>query len=514
MPGPWEQYQKTDEAPVESGPWESYAQKAVPELKGFGQSVAKGVGNVLETVDEFNPAGAALRAGLAAKMNGGEFGSAYAGQYGKGGGPTAKDLAVQLGINDTSKIDLPIISDPFTGKKVQMSAADAAGTAFQTATDPMTYVGGVGAGKGAGLLGKEALAGMSPKVAEYLMEKASERAVKAGTGQSVKAMRKIARVSPNGAGDINAAIGRLQNAGRSMLTADEAGAPIVGWFDSTPNIATKAADKQKFFGKQIGDVGSTVDELMGGSYKPVIGPEVASEVEAYANKIPKAGEGAAVKGRLESEVENLKDLGGMSFKEAQNLKQQYPFKPQAADALISSQDATNKIRGVITDKMDNAVQMSKLTPGVTPEQVDVLNKYGLAKDKYGIYKDISDAGTDRSLGNLSNRFVSPSDYAAGAIGSLASAAKGENASMSGLKGFVFGLANKVARERGSSFSANALKNLSQGIEAAGPAIAKWEPALKAGAILGGESLLVRHNLLMQSDPEYRQIMTQSMGGQP
>ena len=139
------------------------------------------------------------------------------------------------------------------------------------------------------------------------------------------------------------------------------------------------------------------------------------------------------------------------------------------------------------------------------EDPDLLAQYKSAKGDYGAMKNVEQAASDRAMKNLSNRFVSPSDYAMGGMGGVASAASGHGSGSSIIAATALAAANKVARERGSAFAANSLKKLADVVTSAPEFLGKYQGVLERAATEGARSLAVTHHLLLNNDPIYRKI---------
>lgn len=620
---------------------------AANAISAAGRAALKGIGTVAHTVDKYT--GAPVRAAVGAYQDDKPVGEAFVNQFLREPetAPTGKDIAAKAGVS-TKEFNTPLIMNPFTMEKAKVSPAGIVGAGVEAATDPTTYLPGIGEAK---LLekGGQAVSKISPKVAEYLQNVAKERAVKAATGENAGALRKIARVKGQSGGDIDKAIGNIRTAGGHLLE-DTEGGPAVGWLSKSSDIADAAAKKRAIYGQKIGDVGKTVDELVPGG--AVVGKDLAQELRDYAQTIPNVGKGGSLRSRLEDEAENMKNLGQMSFAQAQKVKNQFPWEPQAADALISNKDVTNRIQGIVGNKMDEAAEAAKSAgPGPersvgdriplddehtlvfdrstpnrlmktrpndksndkwsivknvdgkdvqvgdfqvpvyksdnfgdyatinkamiddensrgkglgtkvykelskhygtivsdanstsdtakrvweklggknlppefegpegdllknaagddrkhvrlqdpTPEQLQALDQYGPAKERYGTFKNVADAGTEQQMRTLNRRFISPSDYGMGAVGAMMGAGHGPGAAILGAGA---ALANKLARERGSAFAARTADAISKKIMAAPEQFQKWLPTMQQAAKRGNEAVVVAHHMLLNNDPSY------------
>lgn len=497
---------------------DDYANKGISLLNKVGRTALSGFGAVSRAVDSVT--GAPVRAGIGALQNGrGVVGALddAADQIAEDPdkAPSGKDIAEKAGFSADPTIKSPVIINPWKKSDNMLSPAGIAGGVVEAATDPTTYIPGVAMEKGAGLALKGA-GKIAPPVAEYLARIAEERAVKAGTGGNISALRKMAGATAKGS-DAEQAYTKLRSIGKDLLSTDEAGGPAVGWLDKAKDVGEKASAKADFYGHKIGDVASQMDQaypkqaataVSAASGGSVDGKDIAQRIMDYAATVPPHGEGKTVQNRLIEEAKNFQDRGPMSFKEVHDAKQQYPYKTMSYDALISNQDATNKIKSILTQTMDDAAKAGGEAGGVSPE---LAGQYKEARSKYSSYRPEADAAGDQALKSLSNRFVSPSSYGTGLAAGVASAAKHGVSAPAFVAAVAAGTANKVATERGSAFAARTANMLSKAISAAPEQFEKWMPRLEKAAEGGGNALSIQHHLLMNSDPDYRERIMR--GGQ-
>lgn len=461
-------------------------------LAEAGQFVLDKVGKASKALDSVT--GAPVRAAVGSMMDmktPRESMAAFGKQFANPGveGPSGKDLAAKAGVS-TEEFDTPFTLNPFTGEKFKVSPAGVAGAGVDIATDPTTYLT-AGAGKAAATGAMKAAEAASPKLAKYLSQKAAERAVKAATGNSVAGIRKLGKVTKNT--DYERAADNLLKSGSEMLKPDESGNRVVGWFDKPETIAPKAAAKANQYGDKISQVGKTVDEKIPDG--AISSWDIAKDLQDYAENLPMGNLATEnLKVRIAEEIRNLKRKGNLSFEEAQQIKNSFKYKPADSDALISNQDVTNDINRIIGGRMEEA-----------SEKAGVLPDYKDAKTGYGTMKGVEEASSNRSVQNLANRFVSPSDYASGATGVLAAGQKGADAGAQSLVGLALAAANKVGRERGSAFAANSLRKLAEVAKSAPEFLGKYGPVLEKAGQEGARSLAVTHQLLMNNDPTYKKL---------
>ncbi len=403
----------------------------------------------------------------------------------------------------------------------------------------------VGAGTGAAVEG--ALGLVSPVaqgVADRFRQIPENRAVKAVTGQNISALRQVAGTTLKSAGDIQQATNQIRKVGRDIL--DEPG--VITPLSKVEDIAPKLADARQKYGQAISDVADQIDTIVP---KSVDAANIADNIRNYADKIPQNEAGKTLKSRLYKEAENFDQMGSISFQDAQKLKNQFKYKAVDADALVSNQDATNKIRSIIGNEMDNTVEKlsnpqnldtlnmiqtgeTQLPPGVVdvtaatvrgtknyvvdPGQLTTLeglaDKYKLYKSKYGSFKAASDAATDRVQKNLKNRFISPSDYGIGSTAALLQGIGEQGPSMTTLAiGVGAAAANKFARERGSALAAKTADSLIKTYDSEG--VQSFVRAAKGIADLakkGNPAAILTMQALSQKSPEAFQNLDISTEG--
>lgn len=342
--------------------------------------------------------------------------------------------------------------------------------------------------------------GISKLAPDSLREMAGERLVKAGTGQNKRA---ISAMRATGAADESG--NALELAGRTLGRADEAGPAAVGFVDKAESILPNVQAKQKFFGQAIGKTADAIDSAMPNA---VDGKKISQKILDYASSLPETEQTKPIINRLMNEAQNFEKRGQMTFADAQKLKESFKFKPMDSSTHTFGQEASNKLNGIMRREMnDTASQMSQ----VAPEGSDLKNlagNYLENKGKYQVYKQVGEAGQKRVDANLSNRSMSPSDYAAGATGMLAAAAHGGGAVKSAIIATAASLANKTARQYGSAFMGRSMQGLADVLDKSPEVLGKFSSAILDAANRGPNALAATHAMLMKN-PEYSQIV----GGQ-
>lgn len=384
------------------------------------------------------------------------------------------------------------------------------------------FVGGV-AGAATNALGNIA----SQKGIEQL---ARERAVKAATGGNIAAFRGITNTTHKNAGGISEPKRKINEAGKDVLDEPD----LLGWTSKSKDLAVGLENAMKKYGKEIGAVADQIDALVPNA---VNAKNIASEIRNYSHSLAKTQ--GSLKQSLDNVAQIYDDIGRFSFKEANKYKQSHKFTVTDKDALISDADAINKVREIVSKEMEETVKRLSVPqpfeliqqqasdgkirnlPSNYQEQLDgLLEKYLFNKKKYGTFKELSNATTDRYLKDLSNRYVSPSDYAAGI------ATSGTSGSMNPAKipiAITGAGTNKILRERGSAFAAKTLNatakltgtisdNLSKVLEYMPEKLGKYADPLLTAASRGPQSLAAANFILQQTQPEYRELVLQPIDG--
>lgn len=468
--------------------FDSYARGAADNLNAFGATIAGTVGQVARKVDQYT--GAPVRAAIGAAQEGKPIGEAFTNQFLREPetAPSGKDIAARAGFSTEPMFDTGFYTAP--NQTLKVSPAGAAGAIVETVADPTLWIPGRAIGKGVELAGAAAES-LAPKIANSFAHIAEERAVKATTGQNVRALRDIAGTAAQSSGDIKRAQASIDKAGRTILDEN-----LLSPFDRSESLAPKLAGAKRAAGEKIGEIGKAIDERVPNA---VSTQNIATEIAKYADSFPDTPTGAKLKDRLYEKAAEYENLKGISFSDAQFEKNQFKYKHGESDALISNQDISNKLQSIISKEMENTA--STLAETGDESLKALLSSYGEAKGKYRTFKLTGDAATDRSIKNLSNRFISPSDYGIGGIATVAGAMTGGTIPAV-IGGMTMAAVNKVLRERGSAFAARAADAISETIKANPGKYEKWGEQLGVAANNGSEALVLTHHMLMNNDPAY------------
>lgn len=320
------------------------------------------------------------------------------------------------------------------------------------------YAGDVGLNGLTGLAVHKAITvpGRASKILSEGSDFAKERAVKAVTGggslANIRAMAKTRRKDP---GDIDVAQKHLRKVGDDALQESE----LMGYVSRSKDMAPELGKLRKHYGKLIGEVGDQIDNA---APHAVDAKNIAKNIRDYADDLPNTY--APLKKRLHETAEIYDDITRFNFKEADKYKQSHKFEQGNNDALISNQDASNKVRQIVSEEIEDTVERLAKQGKVDP---DLLEKFLRYKGKYGSFKQLSNAATDRWAKDLNNRIVAPSDYGMASAVGVAKAAIGKSSPEALAAGIGAGMINKTVRGRGNSFMARTLYDVEKAYQSKG-----------------------------------------------
>ena len=491
------------------------AGKAAGALREAGKTALGWAAAAHEFIDPYT--GAPVRAALSESMKfgperdvRGAVGRAVRGE----GAPTGKDIAEQMGLSGEPSIKSPLVLNPFDPKENYLSPAGIAGAALETVTDPTAYVPLPGTG-----VAKQALtkAGRAlPMLEKPVRDFARERAVKAATGQSKRAIQKLARVHRDDP-RIQKQINELNRAGEYLLEKPEQGQRIVRPFSGVEGVGKAAAQRLNKLKDVYKEVSSTVDTAFPAGSSSYSG--IADDLQQYANSLRLSGKSGNAKALVEREVEKLREMGAqmgddMRFDDLVQLKADYPYDPQSPDLLISNKDAVNQINRIIDDHMTTAVKRVETDSPAEIAQLAKSNKllenYQDAKNRYGVYRRLSEAAADRARGDVANRIASPSDQMwGGALGGARAVGQGGWDPISLLMSAGGTAFHKFLRSRGSSAVAVAADRLADLLKSR-PDLGKYAAPLLEVGKRSPAMMVYNHALLMQEDPNYRKAVEEGL----
>ncbi len=344
---------------------------------------------------------------------------------------------------------------------------------------------------------------MLPEAGPKLARSAEERAYKAAAGQSLSDLKREAAAGRVVQDEHGLSLSR----GRDLLQKDQAGGPVVGWLSKTEDIAPRLSKKREFFGGKIGEVGKAVDETIPDG--AVSMADISKSAQEQLSKLPRNRDTQALGQKVDQTIDSMfGEEANMSFADAQNQKNYFQWSPSKNMSMPADRDLHTILNNSLSRALEKGVE--KAIPQADEQTAEILKQYRDYKSKYSTYAGADEQAFARSLQNLSNRKVSPSDYAAGLssgsgtvaglIGSGHSPV--ESALIGGGVGLGIGAINKFARERGSSFVARSSDAMARALESVPEVLGKYAPVLLEAQKRGAGQLMLTHQLLLKTKPDY------------
>lgn len=466
-------------------------------LRSTAKFALERAGEASEFLDRYNPFGAPLREAIKEAQRfdpDRNVAKAYLQGFGKEDAATGKEIAEGFRIPSDVKFELPIVLDPFKGKKLEVTPAGVVGGLIEVASDPLTYFPTTELIKAARMGTDVTRLG---KVGEKLTGFAETRAAKAGLGENARIFRQVAGLPTKGVGSKSSGIKRVRELGRTLIDDK-----VIGLGRNIDEIAPIATRNKAIMGQIIGEYGNILDEVFPDG---VIDPKsIANQVRSYAETIPGTVNGKRLRDRLLEEADNFDQMPRLGFSDSIILKNQFGFKPESADLLISNKDTTNKVYGIIADHVDDAIKSAEASKQFAGDLEGIFKGYKDANKRYSQYRYVDEAAKERRVRQESLRFISPSDYGLGIGSAIAAVGSGADATVALLTGLAGSKINNLLRTRGPAFAARTADALGKAFFRADKDLSKWLPKLQAAAASGNVALITQHNFLMNNDDEYRQ----------
>lgn len=336
------------------------------------------------------------------------------------------------------------------------------------------------------------IGGMSEKISEFakkgyknfaetLENFADLRAVKAATGRSKRELKKIAKTRGGEKG--------LTEFGRTLR---EEG--VISPGATIQTIRDKAAEASDNVWQHIENLYETTDATYG---KAVKANALADKILEKAAQVEPLPQNQTLINRMQDLAEYVQNKGDMTLREAQDLKNNFIFKMADDRTHALGLDGNNQVREAITDQMEETLDQ------VAPE---VAKGWRDSMKLYGTFAAASGAAEDRAIANLSNRWVSLTDYMTGLTGAGLAKKPDTSGLMQTLTGMAVALGHKLVRERGSSMASISAQKLAEIMKASPEKMAPFFGTLIQSAKGGPGAFAATHALLLESSPSYREAL--------
>ncbi len=330
-------------------------------------------------------------------------------------------------------------------------------------------------GGGSGLVMGGALGGAMAKANPYLERFAQGRAYKALDPYMNSINRDMAGQLPE---EIKSEMLRL---GKRALDENVIPTGAVDRFATSENLASTAAKLRDDVGVMKGAAVDVAQDQIGG--QPISTLRLAQQMRAQAKELMKSKATLATGKRLMREADDMVTVaenrladGGshrMGLPEAELEKTKMQHEANYNIPLAQRGGAAEKAKKLAASTARQASE-DAIDQGLGPED---LAQFKALKDRYGDLDKLADTAGYGAVRNFRNQYLSLGDkVAAGA------APETGNKLVDGPLKWAWMLANKVARERGSSAAARTARNMSQSASSLKPA-AMAEPGLSEYARL-------------------------------
>lgn len=356
---------------------------------------------------------------------------------------------------------------------------------------------GAAIGGGIGAIAEPAIRGALSKLSPTQLRKsASESAVKSAMGGQIKGAREM---MPD-----------YHNIGQKLLepTEELGGETVVRFGSKAEDVASRAGMAREEVGKKMSQAVKTVDQVFENSF-PMRKDRLLRSVAMVKSKtLPRAKGvvGSADEKFLDaiydqlSRVKTLDDLA--------RIRTSLVYDPNA-DAL-TMRGTKQMVRGAINREIKEAISDASGMLGKGFEkEAKLLQSYPDLVQKYRAFAPAETYAEELAMREAKNRRVGLSSNIIGANVFGGARASGESQQAATIKGAIAGFVNQQLIERGNTAAAVSLQKLGNALDYAPGPMQKFMGILMKASEKGATNLAITHNALMNSNPEYRQIMEQN-----
>jgi hypothetical protein len=395
------------------------------------------------------------------------------------------------------------------GANAAISGANAIGES--KSSDPLTLakegveaasIGGL-AGGAIGAAGKviDPLVGAGIRAVGAKASDLGEKFAVGALGNQAKIIRKLRQT------------GQLNPLGRELLDSG-----VVTPNASFENILERLSANKADVGKSIGNIDERVQKFIADN------PEEG--LQATGSGLSNAIRDHVITpmSRESGRVADSEALDNYLTKEFQNVYHDQPVSPaQLRDFKGKVREKVNYYGNPINQDTGRQASFNQLSQSIEDkinQTVDAVDDAGLSgiKDeydqvmkKYGLLAEGKNLIQDRLDKIQKNRFLSPTDYLAGSVGTAVGYAQDHDPVSAALKGGAFALGNKAFRYRGNQVSATLMDKVGQVLQASPDRLGKYASVLSQAAQRGSSELGISHFVLSETDPEYREKMKEIEG---
>ena len=452
------------------------------------------------------PIRAGLKAGMEAPMGRGgeEFVAGAISQLRKEPveAPTSLQVAEQAGLG-TKQFETPIKT--FTGVPYKTSAAEIGATGLDIATDPVALATAVIPGDalvtGAVKAGQFAAKPIGA-LGRGLEKTAASRAIRQATGRNKPQIQSYLSTSARSPQPVPVLEQRLLEMGTRIR--NEPG--LMGSLSSAESIGQRVPQAVRKYTNEMGRIGNAIDAtgVWGVDMKAV-----ADEIIKMGAELPNVQQFEALKRTMYDHAKKLEDMGMVSFKTAQEVKNSYKYKPREVDAVLNNQGLTNDINMMIARQMEDTVDQidqynAAMKAAGEPTNIDdnLLKSWREAKKGFAAMKETQRATSKEFIKDLSLRTISPSTYISG-LPMLAAIPSMDLAQILVAAGIP--VVNHLGLKYGNAFIAKNAGRVADIIRKSGQVGEKYKRVFGQVVVRGPQAVMATHYGLRELDPEYREL---------
>lgn len=330
----------------------------------------------------------------------------------------------------------------------------------------------------------------------------------AGRGAKNLSRKAYSRALGMGKGELNKLEGSLVRKGQSVdgFLDEVADSGLVKFGDNAKNVADRAAQQSDDVGAKVA---GTLDELDNVALPTdkvnpqKVAARMEEEVLPLYDGYGHTGERNAVK-KLINDMRNRGE-DAIDLAEANMHKRSFDkhinYERPLDGSMPIPEEARRKIRRILNEEME---AVADNVSSAAPEASDLANKWKQYKKLYGFAETVERHASRGAKADQGRMGIGLTDLMKGGI--LGSSTG------SPILGIGGALASSVTRGRMASSTAVTLKKISSMLSGGGEALGKFRTPLQNAYQQGGDrAVAVKHHVLQQRSPEYREIIKKAVG---
>lgn len=297
--------------------------------------------------------------------------------------------------------------------------------------------------------------------------------------------------------------------GQKLLepTEELGGQAVVRFGSKAADVADRAAVASEQVGQKMGKAVQTVDQLFENSF-PMKKQRLLRAVAAVKSQfLPKA------KGVVGSQDEKFLDQIYVQLSKVKTLDDLARIRTQLVYDPLSDvktlRGTKSMVRSAINREIKDAIaDASQLLGKGYEKEAKLLESYPELVAKYRAFQPTETYAEELAMREGKNRRFGLSSNIVGANVFGGARASGESQQAATMKAIIAGFVNQQFIERGNTATAVSLQKLGKALDYAPQPLQKFMGLLMKASEKGAANLAITHQALMNSNPEYRDIMEQ------